>query len=31
LVTVGVGVYGVAALLLGAFDAGSLRKMLRRK
>jgi putative peptidoglycan lipid II flippase len=31
LVTVGVGVYGVAALLLGAFDARSLRKMLRRK
>jgi putative peptidoglycan lipid II flippase len=31
LVTLGVGVYGIAALLLGAFDASSVRKMLRRK
>jgi putative peptidoglycan lipid II flippase len=31
LVTIGVGVYGVSALLLGAFDASILRKILRRK
>ena len=31
LVSVGVGVYGVAAMLLGAFDVRILRRMLRRR
>ncbi len=31
LVCLGVGAYGVAALLLGAFDVGGLRRMVRRR
>jgi putative peptidoglycan lipid II flippase len=31
LVTLGVGVYGVAAMLLGAFDVRALRRMVLRR